>query len=98
MNANHRAEKPLGFLQVADVSASTALTVPAGAVFALITPEGQGVRWRDDGVAPTASVGYPLGAGSELEYTGSRAAFAALRFIGQAAGAKLNVVFYGYDQ
>ena len=50
----------LGYQQITSLTASTALTVPAGATLAVIVPESQSVRWRDDGVAPTASVGMPL--------------------------------------
>jgi len=84
--------KALGYQQLTNVSSSTALTVPAGTSFVLIQAEAQAVRWRDDGVAPTASVGYPLPAGSELVYTGSDATL--LRFIQQTAGAILNVCYY----
>jgi hypothetical protein len=48
---------PLGYQQITSLAASTALTVPSGATCALIRCETQNVRWRDDGVAPTAAVG-----------------------------------------
>jgi hypothetical protein len=96
MDVNYRAEKPLGYQQITSLSAATALTVPAGTVLALITCETQAVRWRDDGVNPTATVGYPLATSAELQYTGTPAALAALRFIEQTASAKLNISYYGY--
>lgn len=96
MDIDYRAEKPLGYQQIV-LAGSTALTVPVGTAFANVTPEAGDVRWRDDGTAPTASVGYPLAAGAELQYTGTPAALAALRFIGQTAGAVLNVCYYGYN-
>jgi hypothetical protein len=89
----------LGYQQITSLSASTALTVPqrdlgglAGTPrIAIITPEAQAVRWRDDGVAPTASVGMPLAAGVTLQYDGD---LSQIRFIEQAGGAKLNVTYY----
>lgn len=93
MQMSYQAEKALGYQQLTSLSASTALTIPAGTVLALIQPEIQAVRWRDDGTAPTATVGYPLSTGSELQYTGAQ--LTALRFIEQSSGAKLNIVYYG---
>ena len=58
---------------------------------ALIIPELQGVRWRDDGVAPTASVGMPLAVGTSLSYDGD---LKAIRFIQQAATGYINVCYY----
>lgn len=89
----------LGYQQITTLSSSTALTVPVVDVnglsckptMALITPEGQAVRWRDDGTAPTASVGMPLAAGVTLQYDGD---LTQIRFIEQLGGAKLNVTYY----
>jgi hypothetical protein len=89
----------LGYQQITSLSASTALTVPIRDVnglsvkpaIALITPETQAVRWRDDGVAPTATVGMPLAVGVTLQYDGD---LTQIRFFEQAASAKLNVVYY----
>ena len=58
---------------------------------AIITPETQAVRWRDDGVAPTASVGMPLAAGVTLQYDGD---LSGIKFIEQTSGAKLNITYY----
>jgi hypothetical protein len=82
---------PLGYQQITSLSASTALTIPAGAKRAIIQAETQDVRWRDDGTAPTASVGMVISAGDRLAYTGS---LAAIRFIEAAASAKLNISYY----
>ena len=81
----------LGYQQITSLSASTALTVPTGATMALIVVETQGVRWRDDGTAPTASVGMPLATGVSLSYDGD---LKAIRFIQQALSATLNVSYY----
>ena len=93
MQQNFSAEKALGYQQITSLSSAAALTVPNGTILAIITPEAQAVRWRDDGTNPTATVGYPLAVGAELRYTAAQ--FAALRFIEQAASAKLNIVYYG---
>jgi hypothetical protein len=60
-------------------------------VFALIVAEGQAVRWRDDGTAPTATVGMPLAVGIPLQYDGD---LTNIKFIEQVAGAKLNISYY----
>ena len=91
---------PCGYQQITAVSASVGLTVPNATntpnqqqrpTRCIITAEAQAVRWRDDGVAPTAAVGYPLAAGSELKYDGD---MNAIRFIEQVASAKLNVAYF----
>ena len=90
----------LGYQQITSLSSAQKLTVPsvdpstglnAMPTIALITPETQGVRWRDDGVAPTASVGMPLAAGVTLQYDGD---LRKIQFIEQTASAKLNISFY----
>lgn len=86
-----RALVPAGFQSIASLAASTALTVPAGSTLALIQVETQGVRYRDDGTAPTAAIGMLLNAGDTLEYTGD---LSAIRFIEVLASAKLNVSYY----
>lgn len=45
--------------------------IPDGAQHAHITIESQPVRMRDDGVAPTASVGTPYNEGDKEYYTGN---------------------------
>ena len=98
------AEKPLGYGQfaAASIDASTLLStitvngvvgIPAGTSLIRIAPEGQAIRWRDDGTAPTTAIGHPLAVGAELIYTARGAA--SLRVIGQVANAILNVTFYG---
>lgn len=81
----------LGYQQITSLSSSTALTVPAGATLALIVPETQNVRWRDDGTAPTASVGMLVPANSSMSYDGD---LKAIRFIAATSGAILNVSYY----
>lgn len=89
----------LGYQQITDLSSAAGLTVPTLApdgsnqkpTFALIIAETQGVRWRDDGTAPTASVGMPLAAGIPLQYDGD---LNKIKFIQQTASAKLNISYY----
>lgn len=86
--------QPLGFANVATLTASAALpAVPGGTgpLMAMIRAEGQPVRWRDDGTPPTASVGMLLNVGETLNYDGD---LAAIRFIQTAATASLSVAFY----
>lgn len=83
---------PLGYQQITTALATAqSLTVPAGANVAYIVAEAVDVRWRDDGVAPTASVGMVLPAGASLTYAAS---LAAIQFIETAAGSILNVSYY----
>lgn len=85
---------PCGYQQITVLSAATNLVVPAcgnGPTMAVITAEAQDVRYRDDGVAPTGTVGQPLAQGQPLVYEGT---LSAIQFIEQTSGAKLNVSFY----
>ena len=89
----------LGYQQIssATLAAATKLTLPTAvpggpAAYGVIQNNGtSGVRWRDDGTAPTAAVGMLLPAGSELDYSGD---LALIQFIEVAAGAVLDVNFY----
>lgn len=89
----------MGYQQITSLSSAATLTVPSTDVhglvgtptFAIIRCETQGVRWRDDGVAPTASVGMPMTVGDVLVYDGD---LKRIQFIEQTASAKLNVSYY----
>ena len=81
----------LGYQQITSLSSSTALTVPTGATMALIIPETQNVRWRDDGVAPTTTVGMPVLTNTSMSYDGD---LKKIRFIAATAGAILNISYY----
>jgi hypothetical protein len=79
-------------------SSAAALTsggVPNGATLAVLSVEGAAVRYRDDGQAPTASVGMPLAVGQAVTYQATlSAALSNLQFIQQAASATLDCSFY----
>ena len=81
----------LGYQQITSLSSAQALTVPVGATMALIVPEAQAVRWRDDGVNPTASVGMPIAVGESFNYDGD---LKRIRFIQQTTSATLNISYY----
>lgn len=65
--------------------------IPTDARYALVFVTGQGVRWRMDGNAPTASLGIPIAAGASMRFNGAE--MAAVKFIEQAASATLDIHF-----
>jgi hypothetical protein len=86
--------KYLSYQQITVLTSSTALTVPAGAKYALIQAEAQNVRMRSNAVgdsAPTATVGMLIAAGDSIFLSGN---LTILRFIETAASAKLNVAYF----
>jgi hypothetical protein len=82
---------PLGYQQIAVLTAAVGLTVPTGTTFATIRVSGAPVRYRDDGVAPTAALGYPLLVGDVLTY---HVSLGTVRFIQQSATAVLDILYY----
>lgn len=89
----NRVLKALGYVQDTSIDTAQALpSIPQGATRARIQVTAQAARWRDDGTAPTASVGMPLAVGSELVYEGN---LATIKIISAVAGAVLNVAYYG---
>lgn len=84
---------PLGYQQIDTLNAAKGLTLPDKAQYALIQPQTQDVRWRDDGTDPTSAVGIVLAAGDDFFYTGD---LSAIKFIETAASAKINVSYYGW--
>lgn len=100
------ADRDLGYAQFAagGIDASTLVStatfgsaaaagIPQSTELIIMTPAVQAIRWRSDGIAPTAAVGYPLAVGAEVRLTISQ--FAQLRVIAQVAGAILNVYAFG---
>lgn len=82
--------KPKGYQQITSLGTAVGLTVPEGAYRAKIQAESQAVRWRDDGTNPTTTVGMRIASGGELIYEGD---LLAIKFIEEAASAKLNVSY-----
>lgn len=102
MDRGFVADRALGYVQAAAGAVDTAVTlasllpggvVPPGTSMVLITPEAQAIRFRDDGTAPTATVGFPLAVGTSLRYTSGN--LPGLRLIAQTAGAIVNIALYG---
>jgi hypothetical protein len=93
-------DNPCGYQQISSLSTATSLTVPGAPTAplgagpptgALITCETASVRYRDDGIAPTTTVGILLNAGDVLFYTGN---LAAIQFIAVSGSPSLSVAFY----
>lgn len=88
---------PLGYQQITPVPTLTKLTIPAGtqagapARWAQICVATNAVKWRDDGTAPTATVGMTIAAGSCYAYSGS---LSAIQFIQVTSPAILDVSYY----
>ncbi|MBR8228111.1 hypothetical protein KDX05_07270 [Burkholderia vietnamiensis] len=82
---------PVGYQQITNLTTATSLMVPTGARIAAIQAEAGTLRYRDDGVAPTATVGMVVGASGSVNYTGS---LAAVQLIAATAGAIANVSYY----
>lgn len=96
---NSLRQVPLGFCSLSSLASSTALStcaggVPAGTTYAVICAYAQGVTWRDDGTAATATAGtggQGIAAGQCIPYNGD---FTKFRAIQQTGGAVLGVSFY----
>lgn len=92
-----RTVKSVGFQQLATLSSSIGLTIPTAADgtkanACLMVATGQNVRWRDDGTAPTASVGMLMKTtDAPFYYDGD---LSAIRFLESSASAVLNVNYY----
>jgi hypothetical protein len=85
--------KALGYTQITSLTSATGLgTIPSGTFYVVITIETAGIRWRDDGTAPTASVGMPVNSGATFSYTAS---FSKFQMIQQTSGAVADVYFCG---
>lgn len=81
----------LGYQQITSLGTATGMLVPAGASMVLVVVEGGSVRWRDDGVDPTASVGMPVYAGASMNYEGP---LSQLKFISSSGAPVINVTYY----
>lgn len=93
---SERITNCMGYQQITTVSSAVGLTLPASKDGykprrALIIPQTQAVRWRDDGTDPSATVGMPLAVGATLDYDGD---LNKIKFFEQAASAALNISYY----
>ena len=89
---------PLGYCQLSAMQLSSAVGlsscsggIPSGATMAYIQSEVAGVRYRDDGTAPTSSVGVIIANATPIFYVGT---LSALQFIAQSGSPLLDVLFY----
>lgn len=83
---------PLGYQQYTSLASAINLSgYPPEATIAEIIIEGAAIRYRDDGTAPTSSIGMPVTAGNAFQYSGD---LSAIQFIAQSAGAIINISYY----
>lgn len=83
------AIEPAGYAQLSGDSVTG--TSIGNARVALIQALNQNIRLRDDGTNPTTTVGFRVHAGESIWYIGD---MLALRMIGEAAGAEINILAY----
>jgi hypothetical protein len=87
---------PVGYCQLTSIDTAALVStcsggIPAGASVVYLAAEAQAIRYRDDGTAPTATVGFPVAVNAPFLYIGT---LGKLQVISQVAGAKLNLLFY----
>ncbi len=90
--------RPLGYQQILAATLATAQsitvpTLPAGITVGYLIVQANGgiVRWRDDGTAPTASVGMSIPDGGELNYVGD---LYKIKFILSTSAPVLDISIY----
>ncbi len=85
--------RALSYEKINDLSTAKGLNVPAGATMAWLQAETSNIRYLLDGSTPTATGGLVMRATEppiELQCE-----LAPAKFIQEAAGAKLNIVYFG---
>lgn len=92
----HPQMVPISYQQITatTLASATSLTLPTSytATAAMFCVETAAVRWRDDGTAPTASVGMIAPAGQACWlYTGN---LSAIQFIAATGSPVLDVTYY----
>jgi hypothetical protein len=93
---------PLGYCQITSLSSAVALvtascstgSVATQATIAEVCVSVASIRYRDDGTAPTTTLGVPVGAGVCFPYSISEGGMSALQMIQQTAGAIVDILFY----
>lgn len=88
--------KPIAYAQILAATLATAqsLALSGQANYVVIQCEGttsDSVRWRDDGTAPTTTVGMQLIGGQEMDYFGD---LSQIQFIAAAGSPILNYTIY----
>jgi hypothetical protein len=86
---------PKGYVHLlnSDIVGGYTLNPPAGATSAKIRPEGgKGIRSRDDGVAPTSTVGMPLFSGETLSL--NLVDMSQMKIIAMDSSTTLNIAYY----
>ena len=95
--ATSTSVKPMvgGYQQLTVSTSAVALTVPAGALYAVAILEiTNGIRYRDDGTNPTSAVGMPIAGGGWFPICALQ--LAPMRLIRSgAADAVVNISYYG---
>lgn len=82
---------PRGYENIPGLFALRSLTIPDSAHIAIFKAETEGIRWRDDGIPPTPTIGMPLLAGQSYLYTGD---LSKVQLIEIQPSAVLNVAYY----
>lgn len=102
-SSNYTQLENRGYAQVVSAASSAAVgltaSYPASASigrqgipnYAIISVDGASARWRDDGTAPTSSVGMPLPINTNLFYDGELGKF---QIIAVATSSNVNISFY----
>jgi len=96
---------PLGYCQITSLGSPVSLvtascstgSVPAGATIAEICVETQTIRYRDDGVAPTTTIGMPVAPGSSTFpscFSYSIIPLSAMQLIAVSGSPVVDVSFY----
>lgn len=90
------ATTPKGYQQLTSdqLASAVGLTVPSGATRVVIQNNGAiAIRWRNDGVDPTADTGQRLSQGNGgMDITSNLSSY---KFIREAEGAAADCVYYG---
>jgi uncharacterized membrane protein YgdD (TMEM256/DUF423 family) len=80
-----------GYQQITLSGAATGLTVPALSTVAYVQVDTAPVRWRDDGTAPTSTIGMQIPIGGTVTFSGD---MSVVKFIAASGTPVLNVSYY----
>lgn len=82
-----------GFQALTVSNTAVGFTVPSGTEYAIASLEANNIRYRDDGTAPTSSVGLLITATSIFGVCQN--SLDSIRFIRETADGLLNIEYYG---